>query len=345
MRIDQENIEIVIWNYLNSELSEDDNLMVLDWIQLSDQNKKEFDQIKAIYDSSKIKKYNVDVEKALSDVRQNFKSPEQKSQLFNYLQKIAAILFLPLLISGVLYFMFHQKLEVTDQIAYNEVSGAPGTHSVITLSDGTKVWLNSTSTIKYPVKFQKNRDIFLDGEAFFQVKSDKNNPFIVHTTRFDVKATGTKFNVTAFGKDASQAVTLEEGVVDINRLNNTGKSIASARLLPNQQALIYKEANSLTITDVDIDRYISWKEGRLIFKNDPMEVVINTINRYYNVDIQIKDPIVKGYMYRATFDNEPLNDILNLIKMTSPVVITESRRVKNPDGTFSKRKITITSKK
>ncbi|NWJ52089.1 MAG: FecR domain-containing protein [Bacteroidetes bacterium] len=345
MRIDQENIEITIWNYLNDELSEDDNLLVLDWIQLSDQNKKEFDQIKSIYDSSKIKKYTVDVEKALYEVRQNFKTPEQKSHLFDYLQKIAAILFLPLLVSGILYFMFHQKLEVTDQITYNEVSGTPGTHSIITLSDGTKVWLNSTSTIKYPVKFQKNRDIFLEGEAFFQVKSDKNNPFIVHTTRFDVKATGTKFNVTAFKNDASQAVTLEDGVVDVNRLNSTGKAIASARLLPNQQALISQETKSLSVTDVDIDRYISWKEGKLIFKNDQMAVVINTINRFYNVDIQIKDPVVRGYMYRATFDNESLNDILNLIKMTSPVVITESKRVKNPDGTFSKRQIVITSKK
>ncbi len=345
MRIDQENIEIAIWNYLNGELSEDDNLLVLEWVQLSDQNKKEFDEIKSIYDSSKLKKYNVDVEKALYDVRQNFKKPEQKSQLFNYLQKIAAILFLPLLVSGILYFMFHQKLDTIDQIAYNEVSGVPGTHSVITLGDGTKVWLNSASVIKYPVKFQKNRDVFLKGEAFFEVKSDKNNPFIVHTPRFDVKATGTKFNVDAYGDDASQTVTLEKGVVNVSRLNNTGKPIDSAMLLPNQQVLISQTTNLLSVTNVDIDRYISWKEGKLIFKNDPMGVVINTINRFYNVDIQIKDPVVKGYMYRATFDNEPLNDILTLIKMTSPVVITEAKRVKNSDGTFPKRKIVITSKK
>lgn len=345
MQVDQENIEIVIWNYLNEELSEEDSLEVQKWILLSDQNRKKFDQIKSIYDSSKIKKYTVDVEKALEDVRQNFKNPEQKSQLFSYLQKIAAILFLPLLISGILYFMFHQKLEATDQIAYNEVSGIPGTHSVITLGDGTKVWLNSTSVIKYPVKFQKTRDVFLKGEAFFEVKSDKSNPFIVHTTRFDVKATGTKFNVEAYRDDVSQTVTLEKGVVDVSRLNNTGKPIDSARLLPNQQALVFQKSNSISVKDVDIDRYISWKEGRLIFKNESMGVVINTINRYYNVDIQIKDPVVKGYMYRATFDNEPLNDILNLIKMTSPVVITEAKRIKNSDGTFSKRKIEITSKK
>lgn len=345
MRIDQENIEIIIWNYLNGELSEDDNLLVLEWIQSSDQNKKEFDQIKSIYDSSKLKKYTVDVEKALYDVKQNFRDVGQKNRLFYDLQKIAAILFLPLLISGILYFTFHQRLGTTEQIVYNEVSGAPGTHSVITLGDGTKVWLNSTSIIKYPVKFQKNRDVFLKGEAFFEVKSDKNNPFIVHTARFDVKATGTKFNVDAYGDEASQAVTLEKGVVDVSRINNVGKPIDSARLSPNQQALIAHESNSISVRDVDLDRYISWKEGKLIFKNDPMGVVINTINRFYNVDIQIKDPVVKGYMYRATFDNEPLNDILNLIKMTSPVVITESKRVKNPDGTFSKRKIVITSKK
>ena len=149
----------------------------------------------------------------------------------------------------------------------------------------------------------------------------------------------------AYGDDASQTVTLEKGVVNVSRLNNTGKPIDSAMLLPNQQVLISQTTNLLSVTNVDIDRYISWKEGKLIFKNDPMGVVINTINRFYNVDIQIKDPVVKGYMYRATFDNEPLNDILTLIKMTSPVVITEAKRVKNSDGTFPKRKIVITSKK
>ena len=160
MRIDQENIEIAIWNYLNGELSEDDNLLVLEWVQLSDQNKKEFDEIKSIYDSSKLKKYNVDVEKALYDVRQNFKKPEQKSQLFNYLQKIAAILFLPLLVSGILYFMFHQKLDTIDQIAYNEVSGVPGTHSVITLGDGTKYGLIQQALSNIRLNFKRIETFF-----------------------------------------------------------------------------------------------------------------------------------------------------------------------------------------
>jgi ferric-dicitrate binding protein FerR (iron transport regulator) len=283
----------------------------------------------------------ISIEKALEKVKRktHFRG---NNKLLLVLQRVAAILFIPLLLASLIY--YYTNIPVREQKSvYNELDNAYGTVSKITLSDGTRVWLNSGSHFKYPNFFTgKNRKVYLSGEAYFEVAENKKKPFIVRVSEIDVIATGTVFSVTAYEDDSSIEATLSSGKIflakEVGKYNRL-KTMAAVR--PNQKAILDKEKKKINIKNANCKKAFAWKNGELIFVDDPMDVVIKKLNRWYNTDIVLVDEEVKNYRYTATFTGETLSQVLELLECSAPITYKYYKRKKLPDHTFSKAKVEI----
>lgn len=168
-----------------------------------------------------------------------------------------------------------QKLE------YIQLVVPYGKRSSVILSDGSQIWVNAGSRIVYPVSFAKDvREIYVDGEVYADIVSDKDHPFIVKTKEMDVKVLGTQFNVMAYENEKAHSVVLVKGSVEVE--NRTGKQ-ETVLLKPNQ--LFYASAEHRRIENVDVLSYISWKSGYSLFKNERLGVILERLSRYYGMSI------------------------------------------------------------
>ncbi|MBA7529066.1 hypothetical protein ES705_21258 [subsurface metagenome] len=262
---------------------------------------------------------------------------------YQQLSKIAAVLLLPVLVISAWYFLtdgrFFAKEEKT---IYAEIFSPLAARTRFELPDGSTGWLNSGSTLKFPVKFRgKQREVKLTGEGFFDVVKNPEKPFVVRTSDMNIIALGTTFNVLAYPDDETCEITLESGKVIVEKTRENGESVKLAELQPDHQIVISKRTNKSNVCEVNTEKYTSWKEGKLVFRNDPMNVVVNRIGRWYNVEINLKDKELESYRYRATFEDETFSEVLKLLKLTSPIDYVEHKREMLWDGTFTKKKITL----
>jgi ferric-dicitrate binding protein FerR (iron transport regulator) len=284
---------------------------------------------------------SVDSEKALLKI----KAQIQKKQKFNYFKMIrqaAAILLLPVTILSVWQASTIHKQK--ESIVENTIVAPPTLRSEFTLPDGTKVWLNGSSSLKYPTRFTGSKRIVeLEGEAYFQVAPDRKKPFLGETSKLIVEAVGTEFNCMAFSHDKTIEVVLTEGKVNIlQTLDQERKPITS--LTPNQRIIFNKDNNKLVRQNVDPTKYIAWREGKLIFQNDGFQEVLSRLERWYNVDFIADIRQDKDYAFTGSFEGEELSNILNYIELTTPVRFRILKKGKDQQDRFSKLKIQITNK-
>jgi transmembrane sensor len=197
------------------------------------------------------------------------------------------------------------------------ITSEKGKRSVLTLEDGTRVWLNADSRIAYRTDFTKGktREVFLEGEAFFDVTENKTKPFIVNTASIAVKVLGTAFNVKSFGKDATVETTLVRGKVQIDTRTNDNDII----LMPNQQAVFVKESRQVTVENqIEAQAYASWKSGKLYFRDEPFSVIVEELERWYDVKIHIEGTHSLTCGFSGQIDNKPIEEVLELFKATGP---------------------------
>jgi ferric-dicitrate binding protein FerR (iron transport regulator) len=231
----------------------------------------------------------------------------------NIILKVAASLFLGLVI-GKLVFTSHKDPE-----RYFYTSIAPkGSVSQVLLPDSSIIYLNSGSTIKYTIDGDKgNREVYLTGEAWFNVHKSEQNPFVVHTQFYDVNVTGTEFNVKAYDEDPEVVTTIEKGTVMI-----TSGGIGLDKPLelePGEQMIYSKGEKKLFVKNVRVDWFTSWKENKLIFINKSLGELVEMLERKYGVDINIEDPKITKYHYDGTFKNESIIEVMDLLKLTLPI--------------------------
>jgi len=213
----------------------------------------------------------------------------------------------------------NQPEHTSEEIIYNTISIPRGGEYVVILSDGTKVYLNSITELKYPVSFQGNvREVELSGEALFEVAPDKSRPFIVKTGNIRTEALGTVFNVNAYGNSGEIVATLVEGKI---RVETTDKHLSQI-LQPNDQAVFDQSANSLNVRKVDVKLYTAWKDGEFIFRNEQLSDIMETLTRWYTSDVQFQDPSLETLHFSGSLDRYgDIQPILDIIQSTSKVDI------------------------
>ncbi len=260
----------------------------------------------------------------------------KQNRFISVFQRVAAILILPLILAfmAVLYF---QSKSVSTEIAIAEIQCPLGVRTKFVLPDGTTGFLNSGSTLEYPVIFSNTRNVKLKGEAYFDVFHDKEHPFIVRTPNLLTKVLGTQFNVIAYGLENSEEIILEEGRVEV--YSNQGEKLAM--LEPDQRLALNTKTWQFETNQVEAGQYISWTEGKLVFRNESMQLVADRLGRWYNVEIEIADEELLNYAFRATFIEEPLEEVLKLIAQTAPLKYKEIKRETSNDSTYKKRKVIV----
>ena len=264
-------------------------------------------------------------------------------RFISYLTRIAAILVIPLLITSLLF--YSQNRSFKNSVSLTEIHAPFGSRVSFSLPDGSTGRLNSGSSLKFPNQFSgKVRSVELTGEAYFDAVSNLRKPLIVSTENIDVKVLGTSFNVRAYSDEQTMEITLERGEVEV--IKKTNNNIRSIGVLKPSESFVYNSISDTSeIESVNIDEKLSWLYGKLTFKYEPFEEVVRKINRWYNVNIVIKDERLHSYIYYGTFQDETLDEVLNLLHHTAPIRYRDIPREKNKDGEFEKRKIEIYCKK
>lgn len=280
---------------------------------------------------------SVDVARAYLRTQVKIKSNRRK-QMYNQLMRYAAFLTIPLLLSsltfGYLYFFGTEGEE-----KYAEVTAATGSVIRYELPDHSVVWLNSGSTLRYPTVFSKgNRNVELNGEAYFEVQADQERPFYVNTASgLSVYVYGTKFNVSAYEDDSYIETVLEKGKVNV--ISPDRETVT--QMVPGERLLYDKQEQKLLKSEVDVYEKVAWKEGKLIFRNAPLDEIFKRLARHFNVEIQFSNPSGKEYKYRATFRNETLPQILDYLAKSAVLKWRTEESVQQADDTFTKKKIIV----
>lgn len=269
-------------------------------------------------------------------IRLNEGTPKNRINWMHTFQQVAAILILPLIFSFLTYFYFQSNRPIAP-ISYAEIQCPMGVRTKFQLPDGSTGFLNSGSCLKYPVQFIGERKVELLGEAFFDVVHNEKVPFHVKTRNLDIKVLGTTFNVIANDDEPTEEIVLQSGAVDVSCLNGTKSDV----LKPNEQLTLDIEKRTFTKTEVEASQYTSWKDGKLVFRKENMQQVARRLSRWYNAEVVINDHLLDNYTFHATFIDEPLDEVLKLLALTTPISYRENKRESNQEGTFQKRKIIL----
>ena len=287
---------------------------------------------------------NIDNRKAFSMVESRIQRHRNIIRVLNTLTRIAAMLFIPLLIASIWLFYQQQTPSANIQFAMQEITSPLGVRSQIVLPDGSKVWLNSESTIRFKVPFEAiSRRVELTGEAFFDVKKDLRRPFQVQSGKINVTVLGTRFNYKAFAEDPTVEIVLCEGIVS---LSAEGPGIGKELIMkPGERAVIDKKSNQTNISDEKTGKYIAWHTGKLVFDECPMPEVAVQLERWFGVEVKIDDPKILSYRITTTFENEPLHQVLELLSLSSPIKIAYiPAKIDKTNQMQSKAKVIITRK-
>jgi ferric-dicitrate binding protein FerR (iron transport regulator) len=327
------------------------------WISADEAHRKYYDETLYAWQAADIYKKVTDQErqedlqalrKKISPATFENNPAAGRKNRFTVILKYTAVFIIAFSLGTLFYYLYpnHRK---TKKVTYNEIITQKGQKAKVLLSDGSIVWLNAESRLKYPTSFSdKERKVILTGEAFFKVmKTSEHNPFLVKAGNIRIRVTGTKFNVKAYPEEDVIETTLVEGSITL--LRKIGDEYQMIRLKPDQKATLVRKGSKISINDirpdkptiafvekmprqkangkekiiispnVDIEAHTAWKENYLVFEKESFEDIAYEMERWFNVRITFLDNSLKRYCYTGKFvHNESLEQILNVIQLTTP---------------------------
>ena len=347
----------IIIRFLMNEASKEDIQLLEEWISMDAENRIYFEQIRDTWNSIEIEKeldehrIQADLKRVMDriDVGQDHAIGKVKTwQVRNWFLKVAAVFVIGFSASWLI-FRGVDSIE-PGSAAYNVIETPRGSSTLINLPDGSKIWLNAESKLKYPQKFSQNqRAVFLEGEAFFEVAKEKERQFLVRTPDLTVKVFGTSFNVKSYPDENTTETTLVEGSISIYKTSTNGQAIGrEIKMNPNQRIVLYKEQENSTSSEsmpekmenvparkaklvlsksIDTKRFTSWKDGELIIKSEPMIKLAVKLERRYNVKIHFESEDIKQIRFTGTIENETIEQVMAAIKLASSIDYRIEERV------------------
>lgn len=314
----RDKIEEILPRYCSGEATIEECRMVEEWIGQSDEN---YRIVKQMYTIDQVMgtvqmESKVDMEKALASVSRKMSKAPSHVTWFIWVQRAAAILFIPLLIAFAIQNFTPSPTEVAQMI---EVKTNPGMTTTVDLPDGTKVYLNSESSLTYPSFFSKDkRDVKLTGEAFFEVQKDPEHRFIVsgpHHTQIEVL--GTSFNVEAFERDSFISTTLVEGKVRFAYQKN--RQPAMVDMKPGQKLMYDTTSSQVKLIQTSGETETAWKDGKIIFQATPLPEALRMLEKRFNVTFVLSNNRLRGEAFNGSFTNQRLERILEIFKISSNI--------------------------
>ncbi len=346
MKPKNDTIYDLIARSFTSELNEADLLVLNQWKSENSRNQFEYQDLLEIWNvsASMALPRSAEIEKNLQKTREKAGIHTSKSLLLKVILQAAAVLLLALILNGLFqYFGKEPAILPQEELVFQNVRAAFGTQARVKLPDGTTVSLNSGSTLTFPVSFKNKqfRHVQLSGEGHFEVAKNSQQPFILKTKKLEIVVVGTIFNVESYANNPNVTVALEEGSVKLLRETENG-SVEMGMMKRNDVAVFKQDGDKVSISsDNDIYKYIAWKDGKIVFSNDPVQTVIEKLSSWYNVDIVLADKKLEKYRFTGTFSDEPLEQILSILNLTSKMDYSIIPAKKLADNSYSKRKIIL----
>jgi len=300
-------------SYIKGEIrSEAEITEILDWIESTPENRKIYNQLKNLWVIT-----GLDHPDHVEVPSFSFTGKQQKHiqiSLFGSLLKYAAVFILAFVLGSTSLYLINQRERIALSAQYNTIEVPYGQRSQITLYDGTRVWLNSGTKLKYPVVFNPDtREVNIEGEAYFNVAKDEKHPFVVSCGKLKVEVLGTHFDVCAYPNENEFSTTLEEGSVKVYN-NENGKF---TKMKPGEQVVLDRKTDLFKLSRVDTDLYTSWKENLLKFDDATFEEVIKKMERWYDVRITVAPGINTKERFTMTIKTESLREMLLLVSKTT----------------------------
>jgi transmembrane sensor len=344
-----------IEGYYTDKLTQPQAELLLEWLGKSEDNRSYMLELEKIwYASSQLSLREQDegiawmnlLEKIEGDDIRPMPKPEFRISKSIFYRIAAAVLLIGALgLGSVFVFRSPQKQSA---LAYFEATAPKGSRSLVTLTDGSTVWLNSGTKLRYQRNFGlEGRELFLEGEAYFVVARNTDMPFIVKTSDVSITATGTAFNVKAYSEENVIETTLESGEVRIDALNVSHHKPESATvfLRPNQKAVFIKATKNLNVNNtrqksklpkneplikaktvqlrvdslVETKLTTSWKDSRWIFRSEKLYKLAPILERRYDISIIFRDSVLSNYKFTGTLKEESLEQVLKAISLAAPI--------------------------
>ena len=293
MNPEHDEIYDLIAKSFAGELTEDESVHLNSWKAAEKWNLAAYNDFMEIWKHSNrlVLPSQINLPKSLETTRQKAGIKNTKIKWMSTIRQIAAVLILAVMFASLYNLQFRPVAPgKSEAVLFQEVRAAYGTRTRIELPDGTIVRLNSGSTLKFPTTFDnsKTRLVYLSGEGNFKVAKNAQQPFIVDINKLQVRVLGTTFNVDAYPGNAAITVALVEGKI---LLQHTCKDKVSdlMEMKPNQVAFFKPSENKIQWkTESDLTKYTAWTDGKIVFSNDPVITVIQKLENWYNVDIELR---------------------------------------------------------
>lgn len=301
----------ILHRYIAGDATQQEKEEVARWLDADKKNMKEFLAERKLYDISIWQEEQIRVAGKVA--------PDKKQQTLRTVaigfSKIAAIFIL----AFTLAYTFLLDKSVTEPASMQTIFVPPGQRAELTLTDGTKVWLNAKTTFTFPNKFTADgRNVTLDGEGYFDVTKDPQKPFIVKTKQYDIKVLGTEFNVTAYSASSSFETSLIKGAVEVS----SSTSQAKMTLQPNTRT--YVENGILKKGAIEHDTYFLWKEGLICFYDEPVDKMIEKLELYYDVKIDVQNKELLRNRYSGKFrTKDGVEHVLKVLQLNNKFTYTK----------------------
>jgi ferric-dicitrate binding protein FerR (iron transport regulator) len=336
----------LFFKYLRNECNAAELETVLEWMKDEANTSLVEKYMKEDWDNYVKDISNPSFEKIKSQIKSQKTRHSGYSKTIYKIGRIAAGFILPVSLGILTYFVLKTS-DKNETIVYNEISVPLGSKTKVQLADGTKIWLNAGSKLKYPQKFTGNfREVELTGEGYFDVVKNPQKPFIVKTSDINIKVLGTSFNVKSYPDEGTIETTLISGQVNILKKTDNAQLNGFMSLKPKQRATFIKNKGKIILSDIDkkevkndqkniavhkkeehviltknidTEQFVAWKDNKLVFKNEDFESLCIKLERWYNVKINLKNNDLKKFHYTGIIENETINDVINILQLTMPI--------------------------
>ena len=327
--LNDKEIQELLPLYARGEVSEQDGRMIDEWICCSSANRKIAEQYFRLEQLCSLAEAQdkTDTDSALHSIHSRMRRLRANNAV-SWLKLAAAVLSIPLLISTIL---LSQKLRNQDSLPPIEIKSTVGMTACTTLPDGTRVWLNSNSSLCYPVRFGNVREVTLDGEAFFEVAKDNGRRFLVNAGKLQIEVTGTQFDVEAYSDRGPEVrTTLVSGSVKLHCPDASGY-IHTVPICPGEQLCYNSETFRLSRHVSDPALTTAWKDGKIILDNTSLEDALRVIGNRFNVEFMVRNQSLLANRYTGAFSGQTLEVVLEHFKRTTRIHFDTSLKGADPD--------------
>lgn len=308
--------EAVLIRYLKGTAGEEEKTKVEVWCEASPDNRKVLEQLYyMLFVADRVSAMNaVDVDRSLAKLKKAIGQKEKDTRIIRwkrYAVAIAAFVAGIVCTGGVLWGL------LSDSTSQYTILTESGQRARAVLPDGTKVWLNASTTIEYQTSFfSSDRKVNLQGEAYFEVKKEEHAPFIVSAKGIETRVLGTKFNICAYNEEPTLKTTLLEGNVKVTFPFNEKEEVV---MKPDQQLTVYLTDRKTQLVNIpDAKKSIGWIEGKLHFNRSTLKEIAETLEKHYDVHINIDDVTLQQQRFTCDFDlSDNIEQILSVLSLTN----------------------------